>query len=125
MKKYIISIFILSMIGFFGCSSQRSAKQDLESLKCIETAMHRNVDQPETLLSELDICIEKYHSMWEITRDEDKYHDLIEREYNVYSTELKHTIQNIVDLDLAIQDQLKDKPELRKEYIKRIERIGI
>ena len=124
MKKYIISIFILSMIAFFGCS-KGAAKQDLESLKCIENAMHRNIDQPESLFSELDVCIEKYHPVWENPVDEVKYQDSLEREYNIYGAELKATIQNIIDLDLAIQDQLKDKPELRKEYMKRIERIGI
>ena len=112
------------MIVFFGCN-KGTAKQDLESLKCIENAMHRNMDEPESLFSDLDACIEKYHSVWEIPIDEIKYYYDLDREYSIYGTELKSTIQNIIDLDLAIQDHLKDKPELRKEYLKRIERIGI
>ena len=124
MKKHIISICIVSMIVFFGCN-KGTAKQDLESLKCIENAMHRNMDEPESLFSDLDACIEKYHSVWEIPIDEIKYYYDLDREYSIYGTELKSTIQNIIDLDLAIQDHLKDKPELRKEYLKRIERIGI
>ena len=47
----------------------------------------------------------------------------VDRQLNVRSAQINQTIQNIIDLDLAIQDHLKDDPQMLSAYMDRIRKI--
>ena len=123
--KYIIfSILALLCTTIYGCQKE-PVSRILESMQCFETAMRTNVDKPEPLLQSMDNCIEQYQDVWTEARTElmNNRPSTVDRQLNVNSVEINHTVQNIIDLDLAIQDHLKDNPQMLSAYMERIRRI--
>ncbi len=94
-------------------------------MHCFETAMRVNVDKPDTLLQSMDACIDKYQDVWTEARTKliNSRPSAVDRQLNVNSVEINRTTQNIIDLDLAIQDHLKDNPQMLSAYMNRIRRI--
>ncbi len=126
MKRVIfLLIFVLCLCAFTGCGKNQS-ELILESLQAVETAMRQNVDNPEKLFAELDECIEKYAPVWEASSHllEHRTKASFKKEFNLQIEDLRTVSQEIVDLDLEIQDRLKDQPELLKAYGERVRRIG-
>ena len=127
MRHYIL-FFILFIVSMMVTScSKEPIKLVLDSMHCMENAMRINLDKTEALLSEMDVCIEKYRPIWEQTPDlYSQYSDeSLRKEIIIYVTEYNKTLQHIMDLDLAIQDRLKDNPQMRAEYMKRINAMNI
>ena len=123
-NQYIIWIVLFLCIILSGCQKE-PVSRILESMQCFETAMRQNVDKPDPLLKSMDNCIEKYQDVWTEARTElmQSRTTTVDRQLNVHSAQINQTIQNIIDLDLAIQDHLKDDPQMLSAYMDRIRRI--
>ena len=95
-------------------------------MQAVETAMRLNVDNPEGLFKALDECIVKYQPVWDKglhlldTRSKDSYM----REYNLQVEELRKVQLSIINLDLEIQDHLRDNPEMLQKYYQKLGEIG-
>ena len=117
---------IVLFVGLTICGCQKDpVSRILESMHCFETAMRVNVDKPDTLLQSMDACIDKYQDVWTEARTKliNSRPSAVDRQLNVNSVEINRTTQNIIDLDLAIQDHLKDNPQMLSAYMNRIRRI--
>ena len=93
----------------------------------IETVMRQNVDNPDRLMTELDRVIVSSGPVLE-----DAHRRIIngsasegERKLNVNKKRLLEITGNITDLDLEIQDRLKDDPQKLNAYIERVNRLGV
>lgn len=118
------------MCTFVICSSVIGCSKDpvtqvMESLDCIETSMRQNIDQPEPLISSLDACIEKYQGVWKETHRifSEESSESVDRSINVKGRRIRESMQNIMDMDSAIQDHLQDNPKMLSAYMERIQRI--
>ena len=125
MKKFCLVFISLCMLWTASCA--RDPWGDIVStLNDVEFAMRTHVDDPDVLISELDRIIEKSGpALAEAHRQIDNTDQMTrERWLNIYKKDLLSTITRITDLDLEIQDRLKDNPEKLNAYISRINRLG-
>lgn len=95
-------------------------------MQAVETAMRLNVDNPEGLLKALDECIEKYQPVWDKSAHllESKSYDSYMREYNLQVEELRKVQLSIINLDLEIQDNLRDNPDMLQKYYQKLGQLG-
>lgn len=125
MKHYIYSILFLCLLFCTSCGKNHT-EQVLESMQAVETAMRQNVNNPEGLFAALDSCIEKYQPVWDKgahildTMSRDSYL----REYNLQVEALRKVQLSIINLDLEIQDNLRDNPEMLQKYYQKLGEIG-
>ena len=125
MSKTLLTIsMFLSLVLASGCQKD-PVVQFVESLQFIESAMDRNLDGSEKLLVEMDACIEKYKDVWAKTNElfSNPNDDSIDRSVNVQGKQIRDIMQHIIDMDLAIQDNYQDNPQMMSAYLQRIQRI--
>ena len=123
MKKLLL--LILCCLWLTACSKNQP-EQILESMQAVEMAMRLNVDTPEGLFKALDECIQKYQPVWEksaILLDTMDY-DAYVREYNLQVEALRDVQLSILNLDLEIQDHLRDNPEMLQKYYQKLAQLG-
>lgn len=124
-KKLVLSAWIIGILVFCGCGKTQ-AEQLLESYDALGMAMRMNMDNPEALFQAMDDCIEKYGPVWEANRRilETRSSDSVDRELNLYETDLRASMLEMINLDLEILDRYQDRPDLIKAYQTRVQRIG-
>ena len=123
MKKVL---FILICCLWLTACGKNQTEQILESMQAVEMAMRLNVDNPEGLFAALDECIQKYQPVWDksaILMDTMDY-DTYLREYNLQVEALREVQLSIINLDLEIQDHLRDNPEMLQKYYQKLAQLG-
>ena len=95
-------------------------------MQAVEMAMRLNVDNPEGLFAALDECIEKYKPVWEknINLFDTMSYDAYMRENNLQVDALRNVQLSIVNLDLEIQDNLRNNPEMLQKYYQKLGELG-
>lgn len=123
--KRLSHILIAATLLLSACAKPQ-ADQVIESLAAIENAMRLNVNDPDKLFTELDVCIEKYQPVW--AKSDLQNHvsdrDKVTQEYEIRAEKIRRHTFNIINLDLEIQDRLIDDPVRLKAYESRVARIG-
>lgn len=125
MNKYFFVLLFLCLLFCTSCGKNHT-EQVLESMQAVELAMRLNVDNPEGLFAALDQCIEKYKPVWEKSAHllDTKSYESYMREYNLQVEELRKVQLSIINLDLEIQDNLKDNPEMLQKYYQKLGQLG-
>ena len=125
MKKFLFAFIILCLLFCASCGKNQT-EQILESMQAVEMAMRLNVDNPEGLFKALDECIEKYKPLWEKNTHlfDTMSYDAYIREYNLQVEDLRKVQLSIVNLDLEIQDNLRDNPEMLQKYYQKLSELG-
>ncbi len=126
MYKWLLSLICAAMFLCIACAPD-PWDQVLGTLDEVETVMRVNVEDPDKLLSELDRVIS---SSRPVLRDA---HSRIingsvsegERKLNVNKQRFLDVVSRITDLDLEIQDRLKDDPQKLNAYIERVNQLGV
>jgi len=89
--------------------------------------MRQNRLNPDALTLKLDQWVKENQPAWEKIRRE--YAQLsetgIERELGAYEKRIRQTMTNILDLDLEIQDRLRNDPQRMADYQQAFRRTGI
>ncbi|MCL2326630.1 MAG: hypothetical protein FWC40_09080 [Proteobacteria bacterium] len=120
------SLPIVLAAALLACSPAPSA-QVLESLNSIESIMRQNRRDPDALILKLGHWANENQLAWEKIRNE--YAQLsetgIERELSAYEKRIRQTMTNILDLDLEIQDRLRNDPERMSGYQQAFRRTGV
>jgi len=89
--------------------------------------MRQNRRDPDALILKLGHWANENQLAWEKIRNE--YAQLsetgIERELSAYEKRIRQTMTNILDLDLEIQDRLRNDPERMSGYQQAFRRTGV
>jgi len=126
MYKWLLSIVCAAMFLCIACAPD-PWDQVLGTLDEVESVMRLNVEDPDKLISELDRVIETSRPVLR-----DAHRRIIhgsasegERKLNVKKQKFLDVVNRITDLDLEIQDRLKDDPQKLNAYIARVNQLGV
>ena len=126
MHKLISLILCLVAFLLISCAPD-PWDQVVGSLNELETVMRQNVEDPDKLIVELDRLIETKQPELR-----DAHQRIIngsvstgDRKLNANKQKLLDVIVRITDLDLEIQDRLRDDPQKLYAYMKRVNQLGV
>ncbi len=124
-NKYFFALVFICLLFCTACGKNHP-EQVLESMQAVELAMRMNVDNPEGLFAALDECIVKYKPVWKKSAHllETKSYESYMREYNLHVEALQKVQLSIINLDLEIQDNLRNDPEMLQKYFQKLEELG-
>ena len=127
MHKFIAIILYALVFLSVSCAPD-PWEQVVGTLDEIETVMRQNVEDPDKLIAELDRVIETKHPVIKEAHQRIIYEDSIskgERKLNVNKKKLLDVVSRITDLDLEIQDRLRDDPQKLNAYMERVNQLGV
>lgn len=126
MKRTIfIVLCCLAVVFSAGCSRSYS-KDLLGSYEELERIMSVYSAQPDKLMPALDDYIARNREVWcRVVEAESRVDsDTIDRDYSMNEKQIVEILKKILNLDLVIQDNLRDDPEALRAYMQRVANIG-
>lgn len=124
----LIVAFLLFSAPLLTACSPSPAQQLLDSYRDLASVMERYADDPLHLFDAMDDCIARYQPLWQKTHaldtSDEREKSAVEKSFQMHKQDFYDEILNLVNLDLQIQDQLKNDPELLRAYMERIQKIG-
>lgn len=126
MKRFIFAC-LLCLCALLSVGCNRSLSKDLlASYEELEQIMTLYASNPEKLMPALDAYIADNRAVWcrVVNSEGVADSDDIARDYSMYEKQITKVLSRIVNLDLAIQDNLRDDPEAFRAYMKRVANIG-
>lgn len=111
----------------FSAGCKRSYSKDLlGSYEELERIMSLYSAQPDKLMPSLDAYIAKNREVWcrvVAAEDSAKMED-IDRDHAMNEKQIVEVLNKILNLDLVIQDNLRDDPKALSAYMQRVANIG-
>ena len=82
--------------------------------------------QPDKLMPALDAYIAKNREVWcrVVAAEESAKIEDIDRDHAMHEKQIVEVLNKILNLDLVIQDNLRDDPEALSAYMQRVANIG-
>ena len=123
--RFLTILFLACTLLFAACAEKHSV-QMTKSVQELETILSSHVEDIDGMLPELDAYIVKYQPLWDRNFHifERMNGDDVVRELSTQLKTLDESYLHILNLDLEIQDILRDDPVRLKAYQDRIRRIG-